>query len=434
MSKLSINRILDNVKSSQLAKDSLWAVLGNGLGYAFLLVVGIIIARFLGKDVYGEYGMVKSTMLYIAGFATMGIGVTSTKYISEYLQKNSSELRNIARDAMSITLCFSCMIAIVLTLIAKPLALYLNEPSLINPFKILGCLIICKAISTTQNGILAGFCKFKAIAMNNIACSVSMLLLAIPFTYTWGLYGALSALLFTQAMNCILNYFSIRYIIKAYPINNYVSHKKELFLFSLPIAIQESSYTICSWGGTLLLVKLSSVGELGIFSAVSQWNAVILIVPGLLSNVVLSHLASTKNDRYQHTKTIKVMLIVYFICSFIPFIIVYFLSSWITTFYGPTFANMKYVLQVFIFCTIFHSCSNVFNSEFIVTHHNWLLMSIRTTKDCGILILAYIILKNSDGIDGAMSYATAYLIGTIYYFIALIVFYNYKVKNKTIIR
>lgn len=102
--------------NSKLFRDSFWAVFGNGIGNALMLLSGIIIARLLGKDLYGEYGIVKTTMFYIASFATLGLGVTSTKYIASLISQNSTHVGNVIRDSMHITLMFSGLIAFVLFL------------------------------------------------------------------------------------------------------------------------------------------------------------------------------------------------------------------------------------------------------------------------------------------------------------------------------
>ena len=65
-----LTEITHRLRNSQLFKDSFWAVFGNGLGNFLLLMAGILIARLLGKDVYGEYGMVKTTMFHMAAFST----------------------------------------------------------------------------------------------------------------------------------------------------------------------------------------------------------------------------------------------------------------------------------------------------------------------------------------------------------------------------
>lgn len=48
-----------------------------------------MIARFLGKELYGEYGTIKTTLTYIAIVSTFGFGYTATKYIAEYIQERT---------------------------------------------------------------------------------------------------------------------------------------------------------------------------------------------------------------------------------------------------------------------------------------------------------------------------------------------------------
>ncbi|HIX44931.1 MAG TPA: oligosaccharide flippase family protein, partial [Candidatus Barnesiella excrementipullorum] len=48
---------LDRLKQSSIFKDSFWALLGNVLGKGLALIAGIVVARFLGNETYGEYGM-----------------------------------------------------------------------------------------------------------------------------------------------------------------------------------------------------------------------------------------------------------------------------------------------------------------------------------------------------------------------------------------
>lgn len=120
----SINKIRVTLLNSKLFRDSFWAVFGNGIGNALMLFSGIIIARLLGKELYGEYGIVKTTMFYIASFATLGLGVTSTKYIASLISEKSIHVGNIIRDSISITLIFSGLIAFIL--------LYQHLPLLIS--------------------------------------------------------------------------------------------------------------------------------------------------------------------------------------------------------------------------------------------------------------------------------------------------------------
>ena len=84
----NFQRIKKRLFQSKLFKDSFWAIMGNGVGNLLIMLSGIFVARLLGKDLYGEYGVVKTTMFYIASFSCFGMGVTSTKFISQALKEN----------------------------------------------------------------------------------------------------------------------------------------------------------------------------------------------------------------------------------------------------------------------------------------------------------------------------------------------------------
>ncbi len=402
------------IRSSRLAKDSFWAVFGNGLGYGFLMLAGIVIANFLGVDAYGEFGIVKTTMLYIAGFATLGLGISSTKYIANALKEDRPAVRSLSHDAIQITLVFSALLAAGLFIAANPLARFLDEPGLAGAFRILGVIIVCKALNTTQNGILAGFGDFRAIARNNVISSLAMLTGCVPLTCWFRLDGALGILFFSQALNALLNWVSLRRLIKGLSGQKNVSRKRELCLFSFPIALQELNYTVCSWGGIMLLTKLSSSSQVGLYTAAG----VITFIPGLLSNVILSHLSGTAGDKASHRHTLKTMLGVNFITTIIPFAAVYLLAGLITGFYGPTFTGLESVLRIMTLATVFSACSTVLYSELISRGHNWLSFLCRIMQEGTLFAVGWVLLVKWSGQSGAVCFACAYLISAIVSFSA----------------
>lgn len=71
-------------KESKLFKDSAWALIGSILGRGLSLFAGIAVARFLGKKIYGEYGMIKSNLVLVSVFSTFGLGYTATKFCSKF--------------------------------------------------------------------------------------------------------------------------------------------------------------------------------------------------------------------------------------------------------------------------------------------------------------------------------------------------------------
>lgn len=426
----SIKSFLVSFSNSKLFKDSFWAVFGNGIGNALMLFSGILIARLLGKDLYGEYGIVKTTMLYISSFASLGLGVTSTKYIASLISEKSKYVGNVIRDSISITLIFSGIIAGVLFVSAPYLADFLDEQSLTVAFQALAIVIIFKAITTTQIGILAGFKDFKTIAINSLLSGFVMLILCVPLTYVFGLKGSLLTLLLSQIFNSVINYFSVRKKSKSIHVVKSVSYKKELLFFSFPVALQESSFTICNWAAIMMLTKYSSLGEVGLYTASAQWNSIITMIPGLLINVVLSYLSSSVNEKWQHKKTLQLMLYVNISTTIIPFVLVYFLANFISNFYGESFSGMSSVLRVLTFSTILEACASVYKSELLALGKTWLLFSIRFLRDLILVTSVFVLLKLSDGNNGAIMYSWAVVVMSMVFLLAL--FVAYKIEEKKI--
>ena len=100
------NNLLTKLKKNQLFKDSVWSLFGNVVGRGLALVSGIFVARFLGKDIFGEYGIIKNTILTIGVFSTFGLGYTTTKYIAEFKEFSRELIPLFVKTANKITLVF----------------------------------------------------------------------------------------------------------------------------------------------------------------------------------------------------------------------------------------------------------------------------------------------------------------------------------------
>ena len=149
-----------------------------------------------------------------------------------------------------------------------------------------------------------------------------------------------------------------------------------------------------------------------------MWNGVITFIPGLLSNVILSHLSGTAGDKASHRHTLKTMLGVNFITTIIPFAAVYLLAGLITGFYGPTFTGLESVLRIMTLATVFSACSTVLYSELISRGHNWLSFLCRIMQEGTLFAVGWVLLVKWSGQSGAVCFACAYLISAMVSFSA----------------
>lgn len=337
--------IIVHLRQSKLFKDSFWAVFGNGLGNALLLVAGIIIARILGKDIYGEYGVVKTTMFQVAAFSTFGLGYTSTKYIAQYVKENQECLKEITKSVLRISLISSVSLCLILIFFSQELADFVNAPQLSMPFRFLGLIIVTRALSTVCSGLISGYKKFKEQGIFNIISGVTMLILSPVLTFYAGLIGSLLALLVSQLVLSSLYLFLLHKLYDQLPSSNGELFTGRIFKFSIPVAMQEFTFALSNWGGTMLMTKYSNLGEVGIYSATAQWNSVIMFIPMLLSSVVLSYLSGI-SDKKEHNIILFRVLLINFVCVLVPFMIVLICSKWICSMYGPSFSGMQSVLNI----------------------------------------------------------------------------------------
>lgn len=417
------------ITRNPLLKDSFWAVWGNSIGYACFLLAGIIIARFLGKDLYGEYGLVKTTMFQIAGFATLGLGYTSTKFIAEYKKKNEAYLLSISRAALRTTFWVSAFLAIFFFFGAKPLAEFINEPTMKMPFRTLGIIIILRAIGTTQTGIISGYRDFKAIAHISIIAGVFMLVGSVPLTYFYGLKGSLSILLFSQILTVVLNFYYLKKIEASLSPQQITPFFKPLIKFSIPVAIIEFSFSFRYWFGLLLLAKFSSKGDVGLYTAAALWQSIILFVPNFLSNVILSHLSHLSSVPEQQHKTVNKMLVVNLISTILPLLCILVLSPVIEQMYGSTFKGLSTIIYILGLAAVFHCSSNVIISEMMAQNQVWALAFARCLRDVMIVTFVYIFLTNPPQFSASVIYATIESLCTCMFFMGIYIYYIYKIKK-----
>ena len=409
-----MNEYIHRLKKSSLFKDSFWSVLGNAAGHGLALIAGIIVARFLGKEIFGEYGMIKQTLLYIAGFSTFGLGFTATKFIAEAKNKNNRNIRQIVAESINITLITSVLFALLLFVFSKQIAIFLEAEHLSFSLRIFAVSIVFNALATVQIGILAGFRAFKQIAINNAIAGVVTFILSVALTYFWGIEGALSALMIALLAKCILNYIVVRKVLRLYLPSEQQSSGivKQLLLFSLPITLHEGVYSITNWLKILLLVKLSNYGEVGLYSAAMQWSAVVLFIPGVLRNVALSHLAEANDDKTQHKKVFNRIVLVNFVTTFIPVLVIFVLSGFISSFYGEDFVRLPIILSVSVFVTVFRAVQTAYVQSYISRNKTWTHFCLSTFFNILTIVLAFLLIgRNTE--NGAYMLVLAHLIVSI---------------------
>lgn len=428
---MNVMSLISKLKNSSLFKDSFWALSGNVISKGLTLVAGIIIARLLGSEAYGEYGMIKNTLVYIAVFSTFGLGFTATKFIAQNKDVAPDRLRGLVKAALVVSLVFSGFMALVVFAFAHQLAVYLEDPSMTTTLRYTAIVIVFNSLATVQIGIMAGLKQFRKTALINVTVGVITFVSSIILAYYYGLEGTVIALLITNVANCLLNYIVLRKDITNYPTgeSKLWYDIKEQVKFSFPIAIQESSYSITFWASNLLLLKMADYSQLGLHSAATQWTAIILFIPSVLQNVMLSYFSESAGSAGadQH-KMLKRMLLINFLATFIPFLVCLAISPYVVDLYGESYKGLALVLNIAMAATIFRCQVQVFIQEFIALGKPWILCGIRLGRDVVSLLLSALLIFNLKE-NAAALYNASFLIASAFCLSLMWILYNKLSKS-----
>ena len=387
---MNVSTLINRLKSSQLFKDSFWALVGSTLGKGLSLLSGVVVARFLGSEIYGEYSLVRSTLLYISIFSTLGLGYSATKYVAEYIKSDKTRIKSLINKVTNITFLVSITLALLQFIFADTIANFISAPHLNKIIRSFSFLIIFNAITTSQIAILAGLKEFRKTAIINTYSGILTFICSAILTYFYGLNGALTSLAIAYTYQCIISKIEIDRCLKAeYSTANISSNEvKEIIKFSIPLALQDGLYSVTHWLSWYLLIQFSSYIEMGISSAAGIWQTIIVFVPAMLKNVMFSHFSSTDN----HRSLVKKMLFINLITSSIPCFLILLLLNPISSFYGESYIGLPNVIIVSVIGGIFICLGEVFTYEIISKGRTWLVFSCRLIRDLSALIALYITL------------------------------------------
>src|SRR5208282_6029974 len=73
---------------ARFALGVFWSLAGAVVSRGFLLAASVVCARFLGREGFGALGMIQSTAGMFGIFAGLGLGLTATKYVSEFRRQD----------------------------------------------------------------------------------------------------------------------------------------------------------------------------------------------------------------------------------------------------------------------------------------------------------------------------------------------------------
>ena len=403
-----------------MVTGAFWQMVGTASAKFIVLLSGILCAHILGKSEYGQFNMVRSTINMFVVFGTAGMGLTATKYISEYKKNNKEKIGPIYRLTNLFALFSGILCAALIGFLAPFLAENtLNAPELTTSIRLGALLLFVTVLNGAQQGALAGFEDFRSIAINTLIGSIAESVLLLVFGYYWGVTGAVLGF----GSGFVVLYFCNLHAINKILSDNGLDKKQfkvrrtdlELLLsFSLPAALSSIMVAPVFWLSRTMLVNSSGFEELAVYEAADQWKIIILFIPGALSQIVLPILSSLISESVNRYK--RVLLYNIAINAFITTILalgVSLFSRPIMGFYGKDYLDVWPIILLAV-STIPTSVSAVVGLSISSRAKMWIGFFFNLIWGLLVIAFNFIFLNRGMGASGlSLAILCAYIIHTI---------------------
>lgn len=424
----------------KVLQGTFFLVLGNVVSKLLMALAYLILARLFSPEEYGEFGMIKSTVNNFLIFATMGLGLTTTKYISEFKNTDKTKASGILGSSMFAILVLGTLVASIVVFFAEFIANdILHAPHLQSLLKISGFILVFSALYSVQVGALLGLQNYKTSTIANILQGLLVTIGLVVGGYFYGVEGAVIGNLVAVFVLALMIYFLLskqaRKIQIRPTISNFKKDIKEIYKFALPASLATLITSPTYWLLNALLIRSENgLEHLGLYSAVIIFSSSLQLLNGSLNNVLLPIFLSKeievtyKKEFFNYYGAWIVSIIIA-----LPFIFFPELVSFILGEKYPKDEVIK-VLSISIFSTLILANKQGVGRDLVMKNKMWL--SVFSMGQWSITALGlYVLFKQYGAVGFAAAISIAYIINFIVvipFFVKLKITESYIMYNKWI--
>jgi O-antigen/teichoic acid export membrane protein len=289
----------ENRDATALASGASVSLIGKITGRVIHLLGQIVLARYLGPEVFGLYA-IGWTILHIIGVITpLGLHNGVIRFGSVYWMKDHSRLKSVLIQSISIAIIFGFFIGIIEFIAAPKIEQIYKQDGLADTIRLFalavpfltGLKVTAAATRVTQR------MKFAVIAEDISQPTVNLLLIALVYFTGRGLLGVAASETLSFIFALSLAWFFLGRLFSDTIAVKIVARQssKELMLFSLPTVLTGMFSVLIIWTDRLLLGFFRPAADVGIYQAVSQSSTLFAIILNGFNAMFIPMIASLYN-------------------------------------------------------------------------------------------------------------------------------------------
>ena len=419
--QIGLHRRLSRITgSSRLSEGVFWNFLGALFTQGSVFVTNLVLARMLGKEAFGEFAMIQSTLLTLASVAQIATGFTVTKYVAEFRDVDKLRTGRVLGLCSMLTVGTGLMGTILLLIGAPWLADHaLNASHLYPELLISASFVLFAVMNGYQIGALAGLEGYRMISVSGAILGGAHLAICWTATSVWALEGAVVGLTISALLRWVIYSVALRRELDSRGI---IVRRREgfqerdiLLKFALPAALSGFTTTPAIWLGNALLVRqVDGFSEMGIYTAANNFRMMVLFLPTLVNGVsgaiLNNHRGQGNVEAYRSAYVLNLKATV--ISAVAGAVAMALVGEWAMQAFGSAFVatSVKFVI-LFMALSVALESAGIAVYQLISSHgHMWLSFSaIALPRDVLTVVTAYWLTPLYGAAGLAATYAIAFL-------------------------
>jgi O-antigen/teichoic acid export membrane protein len=414
--QLSARLLPAGAVGGRLASGVAWSLGGAVVSRALNLAASVACARLMGRAAFGEFGMVMGTVNALGAFSTLGLGVTATRWVAELRDRDPARVARVLRLSSRAALLSGALVAGALALLAPVLAArLLDAPRLGGPLVLGAALVLLNAVVSFQNGALAGFEAFPAIARIGFASGAAALPLIAVGAWRGGVEGAVLGTALALLANAALNVRALsvlrRGLAEPPAGTSSAGEARILWGFGLPSFLATLAVAPALWSCTALLARQPGGYEaLALYAAADRWRLALLFVPTTVFRAVLPLLSNLRGvaDQTGYHKVNRANLVLTLLLVAAPAAALALLAAPVMTGFGPGFRVGWPVLAVLAVGTVPEALNTVFGYPLVVGDRMWTRLGFDVVLAVALAGLGLVLVPRLGALGLAFAYVGAF--------------------------
>jgi len=377
----------------------------------------------LGRAGFGEFAIVQSTMVTVAGVVQLATGYTANKYIAEFHGVDRDRTARIIGFCTIVSVFTATIGLLVMIAGASWLAVHgLNKPQLQWSLMAASGMVFFFVLNGFQLGVLAGLESFRQIARGIAWGAVGMTAACVTGAWLDGAHGAAACL----SVGAMLQWLAVRHAMRAElaareitPVYHELAREKRIFLhFALPAALTGFISTPAIWiANSFLIRQPNGVEEMALFAAANSLRSLVLFLPQLLNRVTTTLLNTERGrgDGAGYRQVFRVNLASSTLIALAASVGVAVLGPWLLKAFGKTFGGAYPVLLLLLLAAVVEV---VFQAVYQLVQSNekmWHSLLVVVVPRDGAIALLALLFAPKFGVAGlAGSYAIAWCLGLVF--------------------